>query len=124
SPWLGLCDRPVDQIRARIVAAGNPRVASGTKRERQIAPRLPARLAGPRDGRRPPQLIPRLRVESGDKADVVLVELASRDARDDPAPGDDRPAREAIAECVVGNGLVPYDFAGPGIEGDDVGFGG
>src|SRR5262245_25348408 len=44
-PWLGLRGAPIDKVRGRIVTAGNPRVAAGTKRERKVAPRITARLA-------------------------------------------------------------------------------
>ena len=57
-PRLGLRRAPVDEVRVRIVAAGNPRVAAGAEPERQVAPRLAAGLARASDGRRAPQFFP------------------------------------------------------------------
>src|SRR5262249_54653858 len=61
-PRLRLRGRPLDEIERRIVAAGNPRIGSRAIEQRQIAPRITARLAGTRDRRGPPQLFSGARV--------------------------------------------------------------
>ncbi len=75
----------------RIVAAGNPRVAAGAERQRQIAPRVAAGLAGTSDRRRAPQLLARVAAScAADEADVVFVARASGHARDHFPANDDR----------------------------------
>ena len=73
------------------------------------------------DGGRAPQLGAGLRIVGGDEAGAVLVALAAGHARDDLAVDDDRSARVAVAEPVVGHHVIPDHLAGPRVQGDDVG---
>ena len=120
-PRLGLRGRPVGEVRGRVVAARNPGVAPGPEHRRQVAPRVAARIARLRHGGRAPQLGAGLRVMGRDEAGAVLVALAAGHAGDDLPVDDDRTARVAVAEPVVGHGVVPDHLAGPRVEGDDVG---
>ena len=119
-PGLGLRGGPVDQVGVRVVAAGDPGVGAGPERERQVAPGVAAGLAraGHRGGA--PQLGAGLGVVGRDEADVVLVVLAARDARDHHALHDDGAARVAVAELVVGHLLLPHHLAGAGVERDEL----
>ena len=84
-PRLGLRGRPVGQVGLGVVGARYPRVGPGPERQGQVAPRVAARLARARDGRRAPHLLSGLRIVGGDEADVVLVVLAPRHAGHDAA---------------------------------------
>src|SRR5688500_7095860 len=78
-PRLGLCGAPVAEIRSCVVAAGDPRIAAGTEREREIAPGVATGFAWPCDRRRSPQLLAGRRVMPADEAHIVFVAPASGD---------------------------------------------
>ena len=122
-PRLGLRRRPVDEVRAGIVAAGGPTVAADTEHQRRIAPGVAARLARPGHRRGAPHLLAGLRIARGDEAGHVLrlVEaLAAVRAGYHPPMNDDGTRGVAESEAVVGAGDVPDDVAVPGVEGHDV----
>ena len=60
-----------DQVRLGVVARHHPGADVPALLHRHVAPRLVARLAGPRDRARAPQLLAGLRVVRGDDAGVV-----------------------------------------------------
>ena len=76
----------------------------------------PPGFARPSDRRGAPDLLARLRVVRGDKADVVLVSLAAGDAGDDHAFHDDRSARIRVALLRVRHVMVPGDRTGSRVE--------
>src|SRR2546422_1414570 len=53
-PRLGLRRGPINEVRFRIVAARDPRVAARAERQRQVAPRVAAGLTGTSNCRRAP----------------------------------------------------------------------
>ena len=120
SPGLGLRRTPVNQVRFRIVAARDPHVAAGAERERQIAPRVAARLTGASDARRAPQLFPGVRIVTGDEAHIILVPFAPGDAGDDLAVDDDGAGRVLVAEGGIRHLCVPRDLAGSRVERDEM----
>ena len=119
-PGLGLRRRPIDQVRVRIVASRNPRIAAGAVGQRQVAPGVAAGLTRPRDGGGAPQLAPRLRVVGRDEAHIVLVAGAAGHAGNDMALRDNRAAGIFVAELVIGDRVVPDDRAGPRVQSDNV----
>ena len=122
-PRLGLRGRPVGQVGLRVVAARNPGVGAGAERQRQVAPGIAPRLPGPRDGGGAPHLLSGIRIVGRDEADVVLVVLAAGHSGDDVAVHHDRAAGVAIAQAVVGDGVIPDHLAGGRVQGHDVGVG-
>ena len=120
-PRLGLGGGPVDQVGPGVVAARNPRVGAGAPAQRQVAPGVASRIPGPRHGRRAPQLGTGVGIVGRDEADVVLVPLAPRHARDDPAPHHDRATGVPVAEAAVGHLVLPDELSRPRVEGDELG---
>src|SRR5262245_27977168 len=97
-PGLGLRGAPVHEIRLGIVAARDPRVATGAAGKWQVAPRVTAGFSRTRNRRRSPQIFPSRGVMSTDEADVVLVPPASGDPCDHLPADNDGPSRVLVAE--------------------------
>ncbi len=119
-PWLRLCGAPVDEVRVRVVAPGNPRVAARAPIQRQIAPGLAARLARPGHRRRAPRFFSAGGIVRADEADIVFVAAAAGHAGDHFSADDDRARRVAVSQLRVGHGHVPHAPPGPRVERDDV----
>src|SRR5437899_2508521 len=88
-PRFGLRRAPIDEVRFRIVAARDPRVAACAESQRQVAPCVAAGLTRTSNGGRSPQLLSAGRIMPADEADVLFVAAAPRHTRDHLAANDD-----------------------------------
>ena len=111
----------VDEVQLGVVARHHPRADVPAFLERHVSPRLVPRLARPRDGPAPPQLLSGAGVVGGDDAGVGGGGGAAAPARDDLAVRDDRPRRlQGRVHGVVEDLGLPDHVAGDRVEGHQV----
>src|SRR5690242_20174238 len=102
SPRFGLRRAPIDSVRFRIVAAGDPSVTTRAELQGQVAPSVAAGLSGTGNRRCSPELLSGFRVVPADEADVLFVSGAPRHTRDHLAANDDRARSVFISQIVIG----------------------
>src|ERR1700739_2809642 len=107
SPRFGLCRTPIDSVRFRIVAAGNPCVTTGAKLQWQVPPSVATGLTGAGDSRCSPDFLSGFRVVPGNEADVLFVVGAPRHTRDHLAANDDWAGSVFVSRFVIGDLGVP-----------------
>src|SRR5207244_9083245 len=100
-----------------IVAAGRPHRSAGTLIERQIIPRVAARLVRSRNAVKAPCLFAGFRIE---RRNVGAAFAASADTLHDLPFGNEWPACELPPIGWIGDWLIPHQGACFDIESDDV----
>src|SRR5579864_1407173 len=90
SPRFGLRRAPIDSVRFRIVAAGDPRVTTRAELQWQVAPSVAAGLTRTGNSRCSPDFLSGFRIVPSDEADVLFVVGAPRHTCDHLAVNDDR----------------------------------
>ena len=123
-PRLGLRDAPVGEVQIGIVAAGDPGLAALAEGVGDLAPRLPAGLAGVRQRVELPGELPGRGVVGADEAAVGAEARAALQPLDHLAARHDRTARVREPQGPVGDHRRPDVLAVARVESDQPGIGG
>ena len=123
-PRLSLRDAPISEVQLGIVAAGDPGFTAGAQHVGKLAPGVAARGAFASHSVEMPKELARARIKGADEASLLaflrLVAVATAEALQNFSADDDGAARIAESFVVVGDNGVPNDFAGAGIERDEM----
>src|SRR5262249_4851985 len=115
-PGLRLRHSPVKEIQIGIVAAGDPRIATGAEQIRKRSPGISARLAFARHSLELPEWLAVTRVVGADVTAFLLILRASRKPLHPLSTHHQRPGSVAITPLRIGDRRLPDGLPCSGIE--------